>query len=310
MASIGTDSAGSVRNPAALCGIAGLKPTYGRVSVFGGVPGTGPYSINHFGILAKTVKDCALILNCIAGYDPMDPLCANEPVPDYSRSIGKSVRGLKIGLIKGFFEDLVVDEVKQTFLEALNLLRSLGLRTEEVSIPYMDLIPAIHACTSRVEDISDHNYYLRTSPRDYSPKMLNSLISSLLIPGITFMTAQKVRRLICQEFDKAFSRVQLIVAPTISFPAPSIEDLDQGFVEIDGKRINLQDSRGNRFTQCTMPFNVTGHPALSLCCGFSTSGLPIGIQIIGRPFDEGTIFRVGNAYEKAAEWCEKHPQLS
>lgn len=309
MGSIGTDSAGSVRNPAALCGIAGLKPTYGRVSVFGGVPGTGPYSINHFGILAKTVKDCTLILNCIAGYDPRDPLCADEPVPDYSRSIGKDVRGLKVGLIKDYFEDLMVDEVRQAFTEALNLLRSLGLRTEEVSIPHMNLIPAIQACTSRVEDISDHDHYLRTRPRDYSTKMLNNLIGSLLIPGITFMTAQKVRRLICQEFDQVFARVQLIAAPTIAFPAPSIEDLDRGFVEIDGKRISLQDARGNLFTLCTIPFNVTGLPALSLCCGFSSSGLPIGMQIIGKPFDEGTVFRVGNAYEKAAKWCERNPQL-
>src|SRR5918992_132455 len=146
MGSIGTDSAGSVRNPASLCGIVGFKPTYGRVSMFGGVAGTGPYSINHFGVLAQTVQDSAFLLKCVAGYDSKDPLSADAPVPDYSKSIGKNVRRLKIGIIRGYFEDLAVDEVKEVFLEAIKLLKSLGVKTEEVSIPHMNLIPVLQAC--------------------------------------------------------------------------------------------------------------------------------------------------------------------
>jgi len=309
LGSIGTDSAGSVRNPAALCGIAGLKPTHGRVSMFGGVPGTGPGSINHFGVLAKTVEDCALILNCIAGHDPKDPVTADEPVPDYSRNLTKDVRGLKVGLIKGYFDDLMFDEVRQVFTEAVQFLGSLGLTTEEVSIPHMDLMPAIQACTARVEDIPDHNHHLRTRPRDYSPGMLKGLVGSLLISGGSYTTAQRVRRIIYEAFDQAFDRVQLFVAPTIAFPAPSIEDLGRGFTQIDGKQIKLSDFRGNLFTLCTIPFNLTGLPALNVCCGFSSSGLPIGMQIVGKPFDEGTVCQVGHAYEKAAGWRERTPDL-
>lgn len=309
LGSIGTDSAGSVRNPAALCGIAGLKPTYGRVSMFGGVPGTGPHSINHFGILAKRVRDCALILKCIAGSDPKDPLAADAPVPNYSRTIGKDVRGLKVGLIKGYFDELVFDEVKEAFAGATDLLRTLGLETEEVSIPHIGVIPAVQACTSRVEDVPEHDHYLRTRPRDYSPNMLRGLIGSLLIPGGAYAFAQRVRRLIRQEFDQVFGRVQVIAAPTIAFAAPTIEDLDRGSAEIEGRRIKLHDGRGNFFTLCTIPFNITGLPALSVCCGFSSSGLPIGMQIIGKPFDEVTVLQVADAYERAAPWSKRKPQL-
>ena len=309
VASIGTDSAGSVRNPAALCGIAGLKPTHGRVSTFGGVPGTGPGSINHFGVLAKTVEDCALVLNCIAGMDPLDPFSADVPVPDYSASIGKDVGGLKIGLVRGYFDDLMFDEVRLVFAAAVRFLETLGLTTEEVAVPHMELLPAAQACIARVEDMPDHDRYLRTRPRDYSPGMLRNLIGSLLIPGSAVNTAHRVRRLVYEGFERAFERVQVIVAPTISFPAPTIEELDRGRAHIDGREVRLSDHRGNLFTLCTIPFNQTGLPSLSVCCGFSPSGLPIGMQIVGRPFDEETVLRVGHAYERAAGWYKRTPDF-
>ena len=309
LASIGTDSAGSVRNPAALCGIAGLKPTHGRVSLCGGVPGTGPGSINHFGVLAKTVEDCSLVLSCIAGVDPRDPFSADVPVPDYSRSIGKEISGLKAGLIGGYFDGLMFDEVRKVFTEAVSLLDSLGLPTEEVTIPHMELLPAVQACIARVEDMPDHDRYLRTRPRDYSPGMLRNLIGSLLISGSAVNTAHRVRRLIYEGFERAFERVQVMVVPTISFPAPTLEELDRGSARIDGREVPLSDRRGNLFTLCTIPFNQTGLPALSVCCGFSPSGLPIGMQIVGRPFDEETVLRVGHAYERAAAWYRKTPDL-
>ena len=231
-------------------------------------------------------------------------------MPDYSKSIGKDVSGLKIGIIRGYFEELAVAEVKEAFAEAIQLLRSRGVKTEEVSIAHIDLIPALQACIGRVEDVSDHDGYLRVRPREYSPKILNNLIGSLLIPGGAYITAQRVRRIICQEFDRALERVHVIAAPTTAVPAPTIEDLDRGFTEIGEKRINLQDRRGNFLTLCTIPFNQTGLPALSLCCGFSPSGLPIGMQIVGKAFEEGTVFQVASAYEKAAKWYERKPPLS
>ena len=309
LASIGTDSAGSVRNPAALCGIAGLKATHGRVSLSGGVPGTGPGSINHFGVLAKTVEDCALVLNCVAGADPQDPYCAELPVPDYTRDLAGGADGLRVGLVRGYFDALMFDEVRQVFDEAVRFLGSLGVETEEVEIPHMERLPAVQACIARVEDMPDHDHYLRTRPRDYSPGMLRNLIGSLLISGSAVNTAHRVRRLIYEGFERAFERVRVMVVPTISFPAPTIEELDRGSARIDGREVRLSDRRGNLFTLCTIPFNQTGLPALSVCCGFSPAGLPIGMQIVGRPFDEETVLRVGHAYERAAGWYKRTPEF-
>jgi aspartyl-tRNA(Asn)/glutamyl-tRNA(Gln) amidotransferase subunit A len=309
MASLGTDSAGSVRNPASLCGTVGLKPTYGRVSCFGGVPGTGGYTVNHFGILTKTVKDCALVLRLMAGCDPKDPLSSDEPVPDYSKKIGIPVKGMKVGVIKGYFDELVVGEVRSAFEEALRTLGTLGMKTEEIAIPHIGLMPALHMASTRPEGNSDHDPYLRTRPRDYSPGLLYTLIAGLLIPASVYVTAQRVRRLVCEEFDAALGRVQVIVAPTLSIPAPTIEECNRGYVEWDGKRIDLQDRCGNLLTRYTIPFNVTGLPAISMCCGFSSLGLPIGMQMASRPFQEGVLFQVAHAYEKAAEWYRRKPQL-
>ena len=309
LASLGTDSAGSVRNPASLCGTVGLKPTLGRVSSFGGVAGTGGYTVNHFGVFTTTVKDCALVLGHIAGHDPKDPLSSDEPVPNYTKPIGKPVKGMKIGIIKGYFEQSLVGEVRRAFEEALRMLKALGMKTQEVTIPHMDLVPALQAASTRPEANSDHDHYLRTRPRDYSPGLLYSLIAGLLIPAPVYVTAQRVRRLLCQEFDTAFEKVQVIVAPTLFSTAPTIEECNRGYIEADGKRINLQDRAGNFLTRYTIPFNVTGLPTISICCGFSSSGLPIGMQISAPPFQEGTVFQVADAYEKVAEWYKRNPQL-
>jgi len=309
LASLGTDSAGSVRNPASLCGTVGLKPTLGRVSSFGGVAGTGGYTVNHFGVFTRTVKDCALVLGHIAGHDPKDPLSSDEPVPNYTKPIGKPVKGMKIGIIKGYFEQSLVGEVRRAFEEALRMLKALGMKTQEVTIPHMDLVPALQAASTRPEANSDHDHYLRTRPRDYSPGLLYSLIAGLLIPAPVYVTAQRVRRLLCQEFDTAFEKVQVIVAPTLFSTAPTIEECNRGYIEADGKRINLQDRAGNFLTRYTIPFNVTGLPTISICCGFSSLGLPIGMQISAPPFQEGTVFQVADAYEKVAEWYKRNPQL-
>ncbi len=308
LGSIGTDNAGSVRNPASLCGTVGLKATYGRISCFGGVPGTGGYSLNHFGTFTKTVADAALVLKAIAGYDPQDPLSADEPVPDYSKSIGKRVKGLKIGLIKGYFDDIMVDDVAKKFGEATRLLESLGMRIEEVSIPHMDLIPAVQNCTSRVENVSAHDRYLRSRPRDYSAELLYRYIHALMIPAATYVNAQRVRRIICQEFDEIMSRVQVLLAPT-SIPAPTIEECNLGHMELNGKRIALRRSNMNLSTWGTIPFNVTGYPAISVCCGFTSSGLPVGMQVVGGPFQEGIVLQVAHAYERAAQWYKRKPNL-
>ena len=309
LASIGTDSAGSVRNPAAMCGIVGLKPTYGRVSCFGGVPGTGAYSTNHFGVLTKTVKDCALVLQEIAGPDSKDPLSAEAPIDTYTKSIGKSVKELKIGLIGDYYDKLMAGKVRGVFAAALDLLRSLDLETESVAIPHMDVIPAVHTVVSRAELVSDHDHYLRTRARDYSPELLYRHIHALMFPAGSYVTAQRVRRVIAEEFDEAFKRVDVLVTP-VSIPAPTIEECSRGVTEVDGETIALRDARGSFWGLGTVPFNVTGHPAISVCCGFSNSGQPIGLQIAGRPFEESTVLQVADAYETAAQWYKKKPRLN
>lgn len=310
LASVGTDNAGSVRNPAAWCGTVGLKATYGRVSRYGGVAGTGGFSSDHFGPFTRTVEDCALVLGAMAGEDPRDPLSSPEPVPDYRKSLGSTVAGLKAGVVKGYFDELMVGEVAAAFRDALAALESLGMQVQEVTIPHMDAVPAVQTATSRCENLAAHEPWLRQQPRDYSFELLARNIASLTIPASIYVTAQRVRRLICREFEAALQEVQVIVAPAVGIAAPTIEECRQGFAEIDGRRIPFRHPSGSIGTRCTIPFNVTGHPALSLCCGFTADGLPIGLQIVGACFEESRVLQVAHAYEQAARWYERQPTLA
>jgi len=309
LGSIGTDNAGSVRNPASFCGTVGLKATYGRVSRFGDVPGTGGFSSDHFGIFSKSISDCATILKDIAGYDARDPLSSEHPVANFSRDIGKSVKGLKFGILRGYFEEKVAAEVKTAIEEAARLLHSLGMKKVEFSIPHMDLIPAVQTVTSRVENVVHLMPYMKSRPNDFSRPLLHRLIGSLMIPASSYVTAQRARRIICEEFEKAFDKLDVIVTPTTPITAPTIEECKRGFVEIDGRKIALQPAGVSLGTTFTVPFNVTGLPAVSLCCGFSSLGLPIGLQIVGGNFEESKVFQVAHAYEQAARWFVKRPDI-
>jgi len=307
LASIGSDSAQSVRNPAAMCGIVGLKATYGRISQHGTVPGTGAYSCNHTGIMTRTVADAASVLEVVAGHDPEDPLSAPQPVAKYSTSIGKSVKGLRVGILRGYFEEVVSAEVQRTFSAALEHLKSLGLETEEVTTRHMDLMPAVKVCTSRVENASAHDHNLRTRSRDYSPATRNAYLAALLVPASAYLMAQRVRRLICAEFHELLRRVHLLALPTVGFAAPTIDECEEGWLDIDGKKIRRQDERGGADSLTCIPFNVTGFPALSVPCGFSQTGMPVGMQIAAGPFQEDLIFSVAHAYEQATGWHKRRP---
>ncbi|MDE0030225.1 MAG: amidase [Deltaproteobacteria bacterium] len=302
LGSIGTDNAGSVRNPASLCGVVGLKATYGRVSRVGGVAGTGGYSTDHFGVLTRTVRDSALMLQAIAGIDPKDPLSSDAPVPDFSAQLGEGVAGLKIGIVRDYFDDLAVDEVKEAVADAVEVLESLGMSVHELSVPYMEHVPMVQLVTARAENLSPADSFLRTRPREFSPELLYRQVRALALPAHAYVTAQRVRRLICEAFDGAFEQVDVIVSPAVSMPAETIEECQQGYVETAGGRIPLQDARGTRGTLCTIPFNVTGAPAISVPCGFSAQGLPIGLQIAAPHFEEPLLLQVAHAYEQAAGW--------
>ena len=308
LASIGTDSAQSVRNPASMCGIVGLKPTYGRISQYGTVPGTGAYSCNHTGILARCVEDAAIILEAVAGWDAKDPLSADRPVERYLSNIGERIAGLRLGILRGYFEEEMAAEVKETFRQGMAVLMRLGIEVEEVTIPHMDLIPAVKVCTSRVENASAHDHNLRTRPRDYSKQTLFAYVSALLVPASDYLMAQRVRRLICDEFHDLLQRVQLLALPTVPFTVPTIDECKAGWLNIDGKKVRRQDERGGADSLCAIPFNVTGFPSISVPCGFSQAGTPIGMQIASGPFQEGLIFRVAHAYEQATDWHKRRPR--
>lgn len=307
LGSIGTDNAGSVRNPASHCGVVGLKATYGRVSRFGGVAGTGGYSTDHFGVFARTVRDSAHVLQCIAGFDEKDPLSSDAPVPNFAERLDQDVKGLRVGVIKGYFDDFVVEEVKQAVTRAVSVLESLGMSVEELSVPNTEYIPAAQLCTARVENLSPAERFLRSCPRDYSPELLHRQVRALTIPAATYVTAQRVRSLIAESFRAAFAKVDVIVSPVVNTPAPTIEDCRRGFAELGGKKIPMQDVRGNWGTLCAIPFNMTGSPALSVPGGFSERGLPIGLQMAADSFQEAKLLQVAHAYEQATRWFETQP---
>ena len=310
LGSIGTDSAQSVRNPGSMCGIIGLKPTYGRISQYGTVPGTGAYSCNHTGVMTKNVEDAAIVLQAVAGHDPRDPLSADKPVANYRDSLGHAVKHMRVGILHGYFEKDMAEEVKAKFSHAVAVLKRLGMETEDVTIPHMDLIPAVKVCTSRVENSSAHDRNLRTRPRDYSKQTLYAYLSALLVPASAYLMAQRVRRIICEEFRELLTRVQILALPTVPFTVPTIEECNAGWLNIDGKKIRRQDERGGADSLCAIPFNVTGLPAMSIPCGFAEAGTPIGMQLATGPFQEELILRVAHAYEQATVWHERKPKIA
>jgi len=310
LGSIGTDSAQSVRNPGSMCGIVGLKPTYGRISQYGTVAGTGAYSCNHTGILTKNVEDAAIVLQAVAGHDRQDPLSADKPVASYRDSIGRDIKNLRVGILRGYFEEDMAKEVKETFYEAIAVLQRLGVETEDVTIPHMDLMPAVKVCTSRVENASAHERNLRTHARDYSKQTLYAYLSALLVPASAYLMAQRVRRIICDEFHDLLKRVQLFAIPTVPFAVPTIDECNTAWLNIDGKTVRRQDERGGADSFCTIPFNVTGFPSMSVPCGFAKASTPIGMQIASGPFQEELIFSVAHAYEQATEWHKRKPHIT
>ncbi|MDE0343630.1 MAG: amidase [Deltaproteobacteria bacterium] len=309
MGSLGTDNGGSVRNPASLCGIVGFKPTYGRISRFGHVPGDGGFTTNHLGVFSKTVRDCALILQGIAGKDPKDPNSADEPVPDYGDNLDAGVEGLRVGIVKDYFDRHMTRSVREAFVEAQRQLESLGARLVEVEVPHIDTTRFVWPCITRPENVVENLPYLTARPRDYSPRLLLQNVGAMLIPAEAYVTAQRIRRMLCREFDEAFEQVDLIVAPTAAVPAPTIEESKRAVMEVDGEEIRLEGTGVNFRSLFTTPFNLTGLPALSINCGFTDGGLPIGLQIVGPRFREERVLRAAHAYEQAAGWHRRTPPV-
>ncbi len=291
--SLGSDTGGSIRIPAALCGITGLKPTYGRVSRAGMLPLS--WSLDHAGPMARTVRDVALLITAIAGPDPADPAAATVPVPDFTAGLEDGVRGLRIGLPRAYFFEQLDDDVARAVEAAVDVLRTEGAEVREVSVPHLDVAAAAFAPIISAEAAAYHQRWLRERPQDYGEDVRQRLFQGLLYPAVDYVNAQRARRRVLDGFLQALKEVDVLITPTVPVTAPPIP----------GPAV----ATPNPLTRCTFPVNLTGLPALSLPCGVDRQGLPVGLQIIGRPFDEGTVLRVGHAYQTLTEWHKRRPPI-
>jgi aspartyl-tRNA(Asn)/glutamyl-tRNA(Gln) amidotransferase subunit A len=300
IAATGTDTGGSIRIPAAFCGVVGLKPTFGRVSRHGVVPLA--WTADHAGPMTKTVEDAAIMLSVMAGYDPRDPATVDIPVPSYARALTGSIKGLRVGVPTEYFFSALDKEVEATVRTAIATLERLGASIEDIPLPHIGSIPIVHACIVLTEAATYHEQWLRTRADDYAPDVRFSLEWGKLFMGIDYVQAQRVRELIRQDFAAALSKVDLIAAPTVPMAASKVGE-DPVTIGTTKELVISATIRLNR------PSNHTGLPAISVPCGFTASGLPIGLQLIGRAFDEATVLRAAHVYERHTPWHTRRPAI-
>ncbi len=292
---LGTDTGGSIRGPSAYCGISGLKPTFGRVSKDGCVP-LG-YSLDNIGPMARTARDCALMLQAIAGFDPADPCTVDLPVPDMAAALDGSLAGVRIGLHHDyFFTAAELDaEVKFTVLAAVQQMESAGATVVEVQIPHAAESRDAGFITSRAEAYAYHELDLQQRPDLYGKHTRQTLELGAFFSVADYIQAQRLRSLLKAECASALTEVDVLITPTMPSTAPSFADFDPD----------------ERFTSpsFTSIWNLTGLPALSIPCGFSRGNLPIGLQIVGKPFAEPVALKVGDAYQQLTKWHTRMPEL-
>ncbi|MGA3170943.1 MAG: Asp-tRNA(Asn)/Glu-tRNA(Gln) amidotransferase subunit GatA [Chthoniobacteraceae bacterium] len=321
-AALGSDTGGSIRQPAALCGCIGLKPTYGRVSRFGLVAFAS--SLDQIGPFSRTIRDSALLLNAISGQDPQDSTSVAEPVPDFTAALDHGVKGLRLGMPREYFIDGIDPQVDSAVRAAIKHYESLGAEIVEVSLPHTEYAVAVYYIVATAEasanlarfdgvrygyraenpaNLLDH--YGRTREEGFGPEVKRRIIlgTYVLSSGYYdayYLRAQKVRTLIRDDFARAFEKVDAIICPTSPEPAFKIGERTG-----DPLKMYLADI----FTIAT---NLSGNPGISLPCGFASidgSNLPIGLQLIGKPFDESTLLRIANAYEQSTDWHKRRPPL-
>ena len=298
-AALGTDTVASVRHPACLCGLVGLKATFGRVSVFGTVPLS--WSLDHVGPITRTVEDAALVLNAIAGYDPRDSGSANVGVPDFAAGLAQGLEGLRIGLPRQYFFEPLDPEVRQAVEVAIDTLRGLGATVCDVEFSSASQATVIFPFLSRPEAASFQADLLRDRTEDYGDVRWNVELGEMIL-ATDYIRAQRLRTAMRHELDGIMQGVDVLVTPTtraVAYP------IGKPFTTVDGHPISpFELSVG-----LTAAFTLTGSPAISVPCGFNGEGLPVGLQIVGRAWDEVTVLRVAAAYEGATEWWAEHPDL-
>jgi aspartyl-tRNA(Asn)/glutamyl-tRNA(Gln) amidotransferase subunit A len=287
---LGSDTGGSIRIPAALCGTVGMKPTFGRVSKSGVFPLS--WSLDHVGPITRTVEDNALMLNVLAGHDPEDHYSVDWPAEDFARDLRRGLRGAAIGLPRSFYFDHVEEEVGARVREAVEVFRSLGAQVREVEIP--NLVDTLHAhrLILGAEAYAVHEERLENEPETFGEEVSERLMAGARPRAYRYANARRRGVLATDEFDHALHGVDVLLTPTLPIVA----------TEIGQREVNIGDydeSIRSALTRFTGPTDLTGHPSLSIPCGTTASGLPVGLQLIGRHFDEATLYRFGQAYEEA-----------
>lgn len=300
LGALGTDTGGSIRIPSALCGIAGIKPTYGRVSRYGLTPLS--WSLDHAGPMAKTVEDVALLLQAMAGYDAKDPGSAQRPVPDYRAALTGDVRGLRVGIPRQYFYEALDPEVDSAMRQAIEVLEGAGASIREVSWPSLRYATLAALIIVLVEASAFHDGWIRTRSEDYHPDIALRLKWGLLLPASAYLKAQRLRALMCRGVAQLWRAVDVLVTPATMMPAPHPGETQ---IHVGNRLLSTREA----ILRLMRPFNLTGLPAMSVPCGFTSSGLPIGLQIAGRPFDEATVLRVAHAYEQHTDWHRRQPPI-
>ena len=295
MGTMGSDTGGSIRLPAFFCGIAGLKPTYGRISRRGVMPLS--HTLDHCGPMTWDVRDCALMMNALAGHDPLDPASADVAVPDYTAGLDGDIAGKRVGLLRQFYEgDHTADPVVLKAMdEAVQVLQGLGAVVEEVTLsPLQDY----HACNFMImlaEAFAIHHQGLTGTPEKYGAVFRERVSLGALISGLDYVQATRLRRILKAEMDAVLAGYDFLLTAGGWMPAPPLVEMPKFYVFEN--------------PLLTSPFNVTGHPAISICNGFTEDGLPVGMQIVGHAFDEAGVLATAAAYERATPYRERRPAL-
>jgi aspartyl-tRNA(Asn)/glutamyl-tRNA(Gln) amidotransferase subunit A len=299
---LGTDTGGSIRIPSTMCGIVGIKGTFGRVSRHGVMPVS--YSLDNVGPMTRTVEDCARIMGIVAGSDPNDPLTAIEPVPDYVGGLANaSVKGLRVGVPTSYFYDDVAPSVRVALDTSLDVYRGQGAEVVEVSMPDMEVYRDLCNVILKVEVANIHADWLRTRANEYSNEVRARIEGGLYIPGVRYLQAQRLRGESVTAFcNQVFDVCDVLHTPGLPIEVPTLVDTDAA---VAGNALQINE----KLAWCMRALNYLGLPGLAVPCGFSANGLPVSQQLIGPPFSEDLLFEVGHAYQRETDWHTKAPGL-
>jgi aspartyl-tRNA(Asn)/glutamyl-tRNA(Gln) amidotransferase subunit A len=299
-AALGSDTGGSIRMPAHFCGVTGLKTTWGRISRAGAMPLS--QSLDTVGPLARSAEDCALLLGLMAGADPLDPTALAGPVPDYAAATRQSIKGLRVGVPTAFYVDDLDPEVAKILDETVAVLKHEGAAIVAVELPDQRQLTAACQLVLAVEAAAFHKRWLIERPGDYGPQVLMRLQNGLAIPGVSYLEAMRWRGPALAAFNAAVAGVDAVIAPVAPVPAPTIAESDVG--NSPGAEAVIQ-----RLTRFTRPINYLGLPSLAIPSGFAPGGLPVGMQLIGRSFDEAMLLRIGAAFQRATDFHDRVPEF-